>query len=97
MRPQISDPVHYVSIGSADGQYPAQCNAAIITKVGGEDTPYTVDLFVVIAAQAAPQHGRGGCYHDADIVYCQLPAEGTWHYVHDQEHWTTPRPGASRG
>lgn len=93
MRPQVADNVHYVSIGTADGQYPAQCNAATITRVGDETEPYTVDLYVLIAAQTPPQHGRGGNYHDADINYCQRPTEGTWHYKHDQDHWTTPRSG----
>jgi hypothetical protein len=32
-RPRVSDRVHYLSRGSADGAYPSQCRAAIVTEV----------------------------------------------------------------
>lgn len=31
--PNIGMVVHYVSLGSADGQYPATCRAAIVTEI----------------------------------------------------------------
>ncbi len=73
MRPQISDSVHYVHPGSG------RCGHAVITHVGDETEPYTVDLNATDAT---------------DINYCQLPKEGTWHYAHDMDHLTAPPAGA---
>ena len=36
-KPSVGQIVHYVSLGSADGQYPSTCRAATITEVSEID------------------------------------------------------------
>lgn len=36
MRPSVGRVVHYASLGSADGEFPPACRAAIVTDVDGD-------------------------------------------------------------
>lgn len=94
--PHVTAAVHYVSRGSADGMYPPECRAAVITQVctpayHGTSKPLepeqanTVGLFVM---------NPEGTYHltlEGTVAGCKYkPADrlgrdghhdgGTWHY-----------------
>lgn len=60
--------VHYVSLGSADGQYPATCRAAIITDAPDPDG--TASLCVLNPA---------GVFFNV-TTYDPAGSPGTWHY-----------------
>lgn len=74
-QPAIVRAVHYVSRGSADGRFPAECRAATITEVGpGVDEPVGL---CVINPTGLFFHDldNGGVKHDEDTK-----APGTWHW-----------------
>jgi hypothetical protein len=58
--PSVSDTVHYVSRGSADGKFPATCRAAIVTEVTDPAQPRLVGLSVL---------NPTGLFFDQDIPY----------------------------
>lgn len=80
MKPRIGKSVHYRSRGSADGVFPPECRAALITKVHAPllpgDDGYVVDLAVL----------KSGVWFDEDITYNEDMEPGTWHYPdHDDD------------
>ncbi len=74
MKPHIALPVHYRSRGSADGVFPPECRAALVTKVHAPvmsgDTGYRVDL-----ATLSPT----GLHFDMAVPYNEDMEPGTWH------------------
>lgn len=92
--PHISDQVHYVSRGSADGHYLAMCRAATITQVltaaylGSykidPEQAMTVGLFVMNpeGTYHLTLEGAGGCKYALARPGHQLTG-GTWHWADD--------------
>ena len=79
MKPRIGKPVHYRSRGSADGVFPPECRAALITRVVGPGIGggYEVDLATL---------NPSGLYFDQGIEYDEDMTPGTWHYAdHDDD------------
>lgn len=82
MKPRIGKQVHYRSRGSADGVYPPECRAAMITKItpqiaGLEHQGYFVGLAIL---------NPTGLFFDQDIAYDEDMVPGTWHYPdHDDD------------
>ena len=70
--------VHYVSLGSADGQYPSVCRAAIVTEVDPVN-PNRLGL-AVLNPEGIFLHslaGRGTSYSRCDSGL----RGGTWHWA----------------
>jgi len=85
--PAISEPVHYVARGSADGVFKPTCCAAIVTSAptAGRGRPSKkVDLFVMTPT---------GNHHQACLQDEDTKAGGTWHYPHVSEE----APKAAKG
>lgn len=85
MKPSIGRIVHYTSHGSADGEYPMTCRAAIITEVAG-DSPRNVGLCVLnpegmffkdIQSGGSWEHSMSSC---DQIEVMRNGAGGTWHW-----------------
>lgn len=72
--PSIGRMVHYVTRGSADGVYPPQCRAALITEVipDGEGFKGRVNLQVFYPVGI---HAELGVWY-VDFPYCPLPHPG---------------------
>ena len=68
--PKISQPVHYVSYGTPDGEYDSTCRAAFVTQII-EPESGTVGVAVL--------NPTGLFFHPA-IVLDGGKAPGTWHY-----------------
>lgn len=73
----IGDIVHYVTVGSANGVYPVECCAAIVTGI--DNIVYNkIDITVF--------NKRGGSFPNRDIMYSLTVEEGTWHHKHNSVH-----------
>ena len=90
MIPSVGGIVHYVSHGTAGGEYGRECRAAIITQVHDSDpvpehgVPY-VGLFVAnptglfLNQQVLHDPGKPAG-EDTSLCYGQDYAGGTWHW-----------------
>ena len=84
MKPTIGRIVHYTNLGDADGRYPPEQQAAIITKVefkGGrelkdnEDDEHQYDVWLHIF------------YATGDFFMERVP----FHFAYKRGHWTWPK------
>jgi hypothetical protein len=57
-KPSIVQAVHYVSLGSAGGEYRSECRAAVVTEVDEDGS--TVGLFVM---------NPNGTFHNQHVPY----------------------------
>jgi hypothetical protein len=90
-RPRLNDAVHWVSLGTARGEYPSRCFAADVVDTDPAD-PNTVGLFVkkAWAVELRPDvHYAEGVAHPhitaSSLHTCggrDYPT-GTWHWAHD--------------
>lgn len=72
--PSIGRVVHYVSLGSADGRYPAVCRAAVVTQVFGgppNEPPQFVHLCVI---------NPEGFFFPHNVPYSDAKEPGSWHW-----------------
>lgn len=74
--PTVGRIVHYVSRGSADGQYASECRAAIVTALdpAPEDNPHQV--FVSLAVL----NPTGLFFHQLCLQSEDEKTGGTWHW-----------------
>lgn len=63
--------VHYVTRGSADGEYPPMHVAAIVTWVHDTDQNGYVDLFTMY---------RTGTRFELNVLHDEAGTPGTWHW-----------------
>lgn len=88
--PTIGDTLHYVSLGSAGGEFPSRCRAAIVTEIDPHDV-WTLGLCAlnptgvffhnladggVAHDPGVPALGQGARCVSGDRGY----AGGTWHW-----------------
>lgn len=73
-QPSVGRIVHYRSHGSADGAYPPECRAAIITEVQPDTDLVGLAVLNPSGAFFRPIDG-GGCAHDESLHH-----GGTWHW-----------------
>lgn len=88
MKPRVGTPVHYRSRGSADGVFPPECRAAIVTRVTPSQTWSSeggvvelgplIDLCIL---------NPTGMFFDQRIEYDGDLKPGTWH---EAEHLDPP-------
>jgi hypothetical protein len=89
IRPLIADTVHYVSLGSENGEYPRACVAAIVTGTY-PDEPGSDDC--IIGLRAFPMWGEtirdhvihdDGEPHPDAVLTCRRRdyPPGTWHWA----------------
>lgn len=72
MKASVGRIVHYRSRGSADGRFPAECRAAIVTEVpAGRVGVEQVHLAVL---------NPSGLFFDQSIEHDEDQAPGTWHW-----------------
>lgn len=72
-KPSVGRIVHYVSRGSADGEFESECRAAIVTAAPSDpDVERAIDL-AVFGSQGV--HFNPTCEHDE-----ASKAGGTWHW-----------------
>ena len=75
---RIGKDVHYVSLGSAGGEYPSTCRAAKLTAIHRDGDELEADLFVMNPTgtffNRSPYHAgevpggyRGGTWHTTDF------------------------------
>lgn len=82
MKPSVGRIVHYTNLGDADGKYPPETQAALMTGVGErqarpvdqpepaeEEAKYTVDLHVFY---------RTGDFFMLDVPFASEPKRGHW-------------------
>lgn len=72
----IGDMVHYVTVGSANGVYPVECCAAIVTGIYEGSEKVDITVF----------NKRGGSFPNREIPYNIDANEGTWHHMIDVKH-----------
>ena len=76
MKTYIAGTVHYVTIGTANGEYPSECCASIVTGLYGDTSAVDITVF----------NKRGGTFPNRTILYSQEAIEGTWHQIGDPIH-----------
>jgi hypothetical protein len=74
VQPTVGQIVHYVSYGSAGGEYPSRCRAAVVTEVAGDSLTVGVCVLNPTGVFFRPL-SDGGCAHDEDHQRA-----GTWHW-----------------
>jgi len=68
MKPSVGRIVHYVSYGTPNGEYKAECRAAIITQVFSDTV---VSLCVL---------NPSGLFFNTSIPFDEKAKGGTWHW-----------------
>lgn len=58
--------VHYMSLGSADGEYPPETQAALVTGINADGTPSLVVF------------SRTGSHNVQSVPYAEAPSRGHW-------------------
>lgn len=86
--PRVSDNVHYVARGSADGYYGMECRAAIVTQVTNPSAvPGTAyDVVDVEAVGLAVLNPTGLFFHTSVKHVEEEMAGGTWHHMDGPLH-----------
>ena len=88
VKPYVGQPVHYVSLGSADGSYPSVCRAAIVTIAYPDEL--TAALCVLNPEGAFFNRDVPYDAGDADVRPHQCGGRayrgGTWHYLGRRDH-----------
>lgn len=72
MKASVGRVVHYRSRGSADGVFPAECRAAIVTETFPEDVPEEPVSLAVL--------NPSGLFFDQMIQHDEQLEPGTWHW-----------------
>jgi hypothetical protein len=80
--PSIGRVVHYVSLGSASGEYPSVCRAAIITEVASTDDRRIGLVALNPTGMFFHALCDGGCeyFEPANEVSNGETRGGTWHW-----------------
>lgn len=68
MKPTIGRIVHYMSLGSADGLYPPETQAAIVTGVNQDGTPSLLVLY------------KTGMFNLESVPFAETPTRGRWNW-----------------
>lgn len=74
--PTVGRTVHYVSLGSAGGEYPSVCRAAIVTE-SGDRRSADADLAKVGLCVLNPE----GLFFNRGVSYSTERKPGTWHHL----------------
>lgn len=81
-KPSIGRIVHYVSLGSAGGEYPSVCRAATITELDADPDANPDDVFVGLAVL----NPEGMFFNRTVLQDEDDKTGGTWHWperIHD--------------
>lgn len=70
-QPYLTESVHYMARGSADGEYPPVCRAAMITEVHPVGATAAVVVF-----------NPTGIFLHQSLAHDEKRAPGSWHFAH---------------
>lgn len=76
MKTYIGSTVHYVTVGTANGEYPVECCATLVTGLYQDSNEVDMTVF----------NKRGGTFPNRRIPYDENAKEGTWHHIGDPHH-----------